>query len=118
MTTLQIAHRLVELGRQGKIDDALKELFSDNAVSIEPDQSMGPQRVTGLAAIRKKSEGFASMLEEFHGSTISEPVVAGNYFSISWILDATMKGQKRTEMKEICVYKVEDGKIVSEQFFF
>jgi hypothetical protein len=118
MTTLEIATRLVELGRQGKIEDALKELFADSAVSIEPNDSMGPKLVAGLPEIIKKSAFFSSMLEEFHGSKISEPIIAGNYFSISWMLDATMKGQKRTEMHEICVYKIENGKIVSEQFFF
>jgi hypothetical protein len=96
----------------------LNELFADNAVSIEPDHSTGPKLVTGLVSIRKKSEGFASMLEAFHGSKISEPIIAGNYFSTSWMLDATMKGQKRTEMNEICVYRVENGKIISEKFFF
>ncbi|HEX3768939.1 MAG TPA: SnoaL-like domain-containing protein [Puia sp.] len=28
-----------------------------------------------------------------------------------------MKGQGRMQMDEICVYQVENGKIVSEQFF-
>ncbi len=61
---------------------------------------------------------FNSMLEEFHGSTISDPVVAGNYFSIAWNMDAKMKGQERMMMSEICLYRVKDGKIVSEEFFF
>jgi hypothetical protein len=32
-------------------------------------------------------------------------------------LDMTMKGQGRTNMAELCVYQVKDGKIVAEQFF-
>jgi len=28
-----------------------------------------------------------------------------------------MKGQKRSEIAEICVYEVKDEKIISEQFF-
>jgi hypothetical protein len=28
-----------------------------------------------------------------------------------------MKGQQRSTMSEICVYKVKEGKIISEQFF-
>lgn len=118
MSTQQVANRLVELSRQGKIQDVQKELFADNAVSIEPNESMGPKVVNGLPAIIEKSKMFDSAVEAFHGSKISDPVIAGNYFTISWWLDTTMKGRGRMQMEEICVYKVENSKIVSEQFFF
>jgi hypothetical protein len=32
-------------------------------------------------------------------------------------MDVTMKGRPRETMSELWVYKVKDGKIVSEQFF-
>ena len=118
MTTQEVANRLIELCRQGKIHETLTELYADNAISIEPNDSMGPRQQSGLPAIIEKGKMFDSMLEEFHGSTISDPIVAGNYFSISWVLDATMKGRGRMKMEEICVYRVEEGKIVHEQFFF
>jgi hypothetical protein len=118
MTTQQVANRLIELSRQGKIQEVQKELFADNAVSIEPNDSMGPKVVNGLPGIIEKSKMFESVVEEFHGSKISEPLVSGNYFTISWWIDTTMKGRGRSQMEEICVYKVENGKIVSEQFFF
>jgi hypothetical protein len=118
MTTQEVANRLVELARQGKIDEVLQELFAPNAVSIEPNDTMGPKQVSGLPAIIEKSKMFGTMLEEVHGSNISDPLVTKNYFSLSWVLDATMKGRGRMAMEEICVYKVENGKIVSEQFFF
>jgi len=118
MTTQEVASRLVELSRQGKMQDVLKELFAAHAVSIEPNESMGPKMVSGLPAIIEKSKKFDSMVETFYDSKISDPVIAGNYFSLSWWVDATMKGQGRMQMQEICVYKVEGSKIVSEQFFF
>jgi hypothetical protein len=118
MTTKEVADRLVELSRQGKIEDVLKELFAANAVSIEPNDLMGPRTTEGLPAIIEKSKMFDSMVEAFHGAKISDPLVTGNHFSISWWIDTTMKGRGRMEMEEICVYKVENGKIVSEQFFF
>jgi hypothetical protein len=118
MTTQQVADRLVELGRQGKMEDILKELFSQDAVSTEPNDLMGPKVVSGLPEIIKKSAMFNSMVEEFHGAKISDPVVSKNYFSISWWIDTTMKGQGRAQMDEICLYKVENGKIVSEEFFY
>jgi len=118
MTTQEVANRLVELCRQGKIEETLHELFAANAISTEANASMGPQVVEGLTAIIGKSKMFQSMVEEFHGAKISDPLIAGNYFSISWSLDVTMKGQSRMLMEEICVYKVDEGKIVSEQFFY
>jgi hypothetical protein len=116
MTTLEVANRLVSLCREGKIEEAQKEFFTEETLSIEPDESMGAKSVKGLDAIIEKGKMFNSMLEEFHGATISDPIIAGNCFSIAWTLDATMKGMGRQKMEEICVYKVKDGKIISEQF--
>jgi len=117
MTTHEIASRLVELCRQGKIAEAQEELYSDSIISLEP---MGApmQNVEGKANVIAKGHHFQSMIEEFHGSTISEPVVADDHFSLSWMMDCTLKGMGRQAMNEICVYKVEDGKIASEQFFY
>jgi len=58
------------------------------------------------------------MVEEFHGAKISDPVVGNNYFAVSWWLDTTMKGRGRMQMEEICLYHVQNGKIVMEQFFY
>jgi hypothetical protein len=118
MTTQEVANRFVALAREGKIENILKELFAGNAVSIEPDNTMGPKQVDGLPAIIEKGKMFDSMVEEWHGSKISDPLIGGKYFSISWWIDTTMKGRGRSQMEEICVYKVENGKIVSEQFFY
>lgn len=118
MTTQQIAHRLAELCRQGDFDKAQQELFADDAVSIEPEASTGFEKETkGLTAIAEKGKRFSEMVETVHGITISDPVVGGNAFAISLNMDVTMKGQGRAPMAEICVYKVKDGKIISEQFF-
>ena len=115
-STQQVANRLVELGRKGQIAEIQQELFSDDVVSTEPS---GDNPVAkGLVAIQEKSKKFESMLEAVHGSELTDPIVVGHWFSIGWTFDATMKGQGRQKMEEICVYQVKDGKIVSEQFFF
>ena len=115
-TTAQVANRLVELCREGKILDAEQELFADNITCIEP--AHGGPVVTGKAAVTEKSKQFDAMMEEVHGGHISDPVVCGNWFSIGWMLDATMKGRGRQKLEEICVYKVENGQIVLQQFFY
>ena len=120
MNTESIAKRLVELCREGKYEEAQIELYADDAVSVEPDGL--PQgalgNVIGLPAILEKGHQFGAMIEEMHANHVSDAVVAGNWFSVSMMLDVTMKGRGRTHMKEICVYRVHDGKITHERFFF
>ncbi len=117
MTTEQIANRLVELCRQGEFETAQKELFADDALSIEPQASPAFEKETqGLDAIIEKGHKFSSMVEEMHGGTVSEPLLAGNSFAVLMSMDMTMKEKGRMNMSELCVYEVKDGKIISESF--
>jgi hypothetical protein len=117
MTTKQVADRLVELCRTGQIQQAQQELYDETVVSIEP--AGAPfEKAEGIHAVIEKGKQFASMIEERHGGSITDPVVTGSCFSMGMILDATMKGQGRRLLEEICVYKVKDGKIILEQFFY
>lgn len=117
MTTKEVADRLVSLCRSGKVLEAGAELYADNIVSIEPDHAP-MQSAEGKAAVSAKGNQFASMIEERHDGSFSDPIVAGRYFSIAVMLDATMKGMGRMKLDEICVYEVKDGKIVREQFYY
>jgi hypothetical protein len=69
MTTQQVANRFHALARAGNWEGAQNELFSENAVSIEPAHSPGLQTAEGLAAIKQKGETFRQMVEEVHGGT-------------------------------------------------
>ena len=115
-----IAKRLVALCREGKFEDAQRELYAADAVSIEPeDAPTGPLgNAKGLPAIIEKGHQFNAGLEAMHGISVSEPVIASNWFSVAMTIDATMKGRGRMDMREICVYQVRDGKIAHEQFFY
>ncbi len=118
MTTKEIANRLVEMCRNGKTEEAKEELFAEDIISIEPVEGLLPKETKGMGAIRKKAELFMSHVENFYKSTISEPVIAGYYFSIAWETDIQMKGGERKTDSELCVYKTKNGKIISEQFFY
>jgi hypothetical protein len=118
MTVQEIAKRLVELCSQGQYETAQKELYAENATSTEPADSPGLQSVQGRAALIEKGHAFQAMVEQVHGGHVSDPIISGSCFAVSLSLDITMKGQGRTMMDEICVYKVKDGKIISEQFFY
>ncbi len=120
MTTQEVANRFNEMAKNGQYDKIQEELYADNAVSIEPASAaaMGMANAEGLDAIKKKGAAFNSMVEEMHGGYSTEPVVAGNHFTVAMGMDVTMKGMGRSKMDEIVVYEVKDGKIVKEQFFF
>lgn len=118
MTVYQIADRLAAYCRNEQFSEAQRELYAEDAVSIEPVDTPGFDRETkGLHALREKDEKFNAMVEARHGSTVSEPLVAGNAFCFVLTMDLTLKGGDRQELKELCVYTVKEGKIVSEQFF-
>lgn len=118
MTTKEIAIQLVEMCRNGKIEEAKEKLFAQDIISVEPREGILPKETKGMEAIRKKAELFISMVENFYGHTISEPLVAGDYFSLSWDTDLQMKGEPRKTNSELCVYKTSAGKITAEQFFY
>jgi len=120
MNTEAVAKRLVELCRKGEYEQAQRELYAQDAVSIEmpgsPAGALGDAR--GLEAIYEKGRQFAAGVEAMHANEVSDPLVAGQWFSITMTMDVTFKGRGRVQMSELCVYRVRDGKVASEQFFY
>lgn len=117
MTTKEIANRLAELCRKGKWEQAQKELFSEDAISIEPYATPAFEKETkGLNAIVEKGHKFEAMLQELHKVDVSEPIVTASAIAFKLTMDVTMKERPRETWEEICIYRVNDGKIVSEQF--
>ena len=117
-TTQEVANRFDELAKTGQWNQIQAELFAENAVSLEPQESPGLKSAQGLAAIREKGKKFEEMVEEMHGGYSTTPVVGGRFFSVAMGMDVTYKGMGRQKMDEIAVYEVKDGKIVKEQFFY
>lgn len=116
--TTEIASRLVALCREAKWETAQRELFANDAVSIESKPSPAFEKETkGLEAIVEKGHKFDAMIEKVYSLSVSEPMVAGDAFVCTMAMDVKMKGQDRMTMSELCVYQSKDGKIISEQFF-
>jgi SnoaL-like domain len=120
VNTVRIADRLVELCRKGQYEQAQRELYAQDAVSIEPPGSPGAEAgdTSGLQAILEKGRRWAAGLEAVHASEASDPIVAGDWFSVAFSMDLTFKGHGRMQIREIAVYHVRDGKVISEQFFY
>src|SRR6185503_8027322 len=118
MTTKEIADHLVQLCRTGDFEKVQKELFADDAISIEPYATPAFEKETkGLKAIKEKGERWNAMVEQMHGLTVSEPMVASNAFACTMKMNVTIKERGPIDISELCVYQVKDGKIVSEQFY-
>jgi ketosteroid isomerase-like protein len=119
MTTQEVANTLVKLCSQGKFEEATKTLYSPDIVSMEAGAPPGGSRETkGLPAVVAKGEWFTAN-HEIHSSTVEGPLVAGSHFAVTYTLDMTFKPQnRRFKMEEVAVYKVADGKIVYEEFFY
>ncbi len=109
-----IAGRLKSLCSEFKFVEAYSELFADYAVSIDPFYEDKP--LTGLENLIQREKQFL-VFSEIHTTRISEPTIAGNYFTVNMLLDFTIKKKERKLIEELAVYKVDNGKIVSQQFF-
>lgn len=118
MTTAEIANRLVELCSNNQNRQAYEELFSQDALTIDSIAYTQGRTTEGLANLLTNHDHFQSGIEAVHGGFVSQPLVAGNFFSVSMGLDVTMKDGNRMNMEEVVVYEVKDGKIVKEQFFY
>ena len=119
MTTQQIASRLVELCQHGEFEKAQLELYSDDVKSIEPyDTPEYPKLTEGKDKVFAKTKQFDESVKETHAISVSDPIVATHSFAVKLTMDLTMKkNNERMNMSELCLYKVKDGKVVSEEFF-
>ena len=118
MTTREIANRLVELCSKGQFEAAQRELLAEDAVNIEPhDTPDFPKETRGLQNVIDKGHKFQSMIETVHSISMSEPLCTDGAIAVVLHMDLTMKERGHTNMAELCVYTVKDGKIVSEQFY-
>ena len=121
MTTQEIAVRYHELASQRKFIEIQENLYHEDVVCQESEkaESMGLAIFTnGREAVKAKGTARRATIEAVHSYTCSEPLVAGEFFSVVLKQEVTFKGKPRISLEEIGVFHVKDGKIVKEQFFF
>jgi SnoaL-like protein len=119
MTTQEVADTLVKLCSEGKFHEATEALYSPDIVSVEAFAPPGQSReMKGLEAVLAKGEWWTNN-HEVHSATVEGPIVAGSHFATTFKLDVTFKPEnKRFTMEEVALYKVENGKVVYEEFFY
>lgn len=119
MATQEVARKLVELCSEGKFQEAIEALYSPDIVSMEAGAPPGGSRESkGIQAVREKGEWWVTN-HDVHSVAVQGPLVAGSHFAVTFKMDVTFKPQgRRFTMEEVAVYKVADGKIVYEEFFY
>jgi len=113
-TITAIAERLVALLKEQQFVTAYEELYSENATSIDPMHPQAPQN-EGLSVLIEREKAFLRRVT-MNSVEVSAPIYGDSHFAISLLLDLTVE-DTRKEVKELCIYGVRDGKIVSQQFF-
>lgn len=117
MTTQEVANQLVTYCQENNYKAAY-DLYAEDAVSIEMDGMPGEKITTGKENIWNAYLQWEESIEEMHGGSVGEPVVAANHFVLPMSMDATFKGQGRMAFDELFIYQVENGKIKKAQFFY
>jgi len=118
MSTQEVAARFNELAQQEKWFEIQDEFFADKVKSMDPPNSPYFGYAEGKASVRKKGKDFTKRIEAVHRLYTSEPLVSGNHFAVGREKDITVQGFGRIEIKQIMLYEVKDGQIISEQFFY
>ena len=121
MSVLEIGTKLVELCNAGKDTEAVDQLYDEKIVSIEGQGSDEmPARMEGIDAIRGKHTWW------YDNNEVHETKAFGPYcghrddqFIVRHWMDVTPKASgERMQMDEVGQYRVTDGKIVEEAFFY
>ena len=119
MNAIEIGKRLVELTTSDRDPQALDELYADEVVSIEAnaDPDAEAQVFEGIEAVRGKHDWWNSVAT-MHDTTAEGPFAALNedQFVVRFFMDVTMEGQARSQMTEVGLFTVANGKIVREVY--
>lgn len=118
MNTKEIADQFVAYCRNDEYMKAY-DMYAEDAVHVEMPGMPGPQVVEGKQEIINSFHQWMEGIEEHHGGTVGDPVIAGNHFMVPMTSDDTFKGQGRWKMEEMCMYELnKQGQIKKATFFY
>lgn len=114
MAIEQMAKEFTQAVAEERTDD-YQAYWADDIVSLEPTE--GPMsRVEGREALLQK-HAWWNENAEVHSSSTDGPYVFGDQFAVNYEMDVTLDGE-RSQMKEVGLYTVKDGKIAEERFLY
>ena len=98
----------------GDFPGAFEKFYADDVVMQENDEA--PRN--GKPACRKAEEEFIASVEQFHGAKLLGSAVNGDTSFSEWEYDMTFKGGNRVKMTEVSARRWQNGKVVSERFYY
>lgn len=118
MTTQEIAQKLRDAVEATDLELIGSELFSEKIESIEPAFVPMPH-AKGIDEVKEKWGMFGGAIKELHSKAVNEEVIVqGNIIVLGMSFDYTNINDERIQQDELVIYKVEDGKVVSEEFYY
>ena len=117
MSVQTVAHKFVELCRQGKNFDVMRTMYAPDIVSVEGDG----KETAGQGPVIRKSEDWGAD-KTFHGEAVAGPFFNGatpDQFAVYFSFDVTPKSTgRRVAREEVGVYTVKNDRITREQFYY
>jgi SnoaL-like domain len=117
MNTEEVAKKVVELTRKQAWYEAVDQLYAKDITSVEAHSLGGGSPETrGIEGVRGKVDWWVNEME-VRDCKVSGPFVAHDRFVVQYDLDVTNKKTKeRSQLSEVGIYTVKDGKITREEF--
>ncbi len=122
MNAMEVGQKMVELVGQGRDGEAafVRDYYARDIVSIEgQDSEEMPGRLEGIDAIHGKHQWWYDN-NEVHGVNVEGPFLGhrDDQFVVRFILDTTPKGGERSQMTEVGLFTVRDGKVAQEEYLY
>jgi hypothetical protein len=116
-STEEVATKLADYCRKGEWMKAVDDLYAKDIVSVEAHAMENmPAEMRGIDQVKGKTEWWEKNME-VHSAKVSGPFVARDTFVVQFDVDVTEKAsKKRTQMSEVGIYTVKDGKVAREEF--
>lgn len=116
MDIRELAMKYAAMVEAGQMDEAAATFWHDDVETFEamPGEM---SHTKGRAEGRAKAEWWYAN-HEVHGMESDGPYVHGDHFLIRMMIDVTPKDAERMQMTEVVQYKVADGKVVEEKYFY
>ncbi len=117
--TMRVGQQIADLCREGKNQEAIRELYADDIVSIEAMAMEDmPARMEGKEAILGKNQWWSDN-HEVHSGEVLGPFPHGDRFILLFRYDVTQKASgQRFQMEEAGLFTVANGKVAQEEFFY
>lgn len=98
----------------GDFQGAFEKFYADDVVMQENEEE--PRQ--GKAACRKFEQEFLDSVEKLNGAKLLGSAVNGDTSYSEWEYDMTFKGDNRAKMTQVSARRWQNGKVVSERFYY